>query len=208
MGPDEFEDAAAELARSGQTESRLPGQSPPLARRSESGPAPRHRRSPRGVDARRPSRCSASWIRYSRSQHRTGTRHGQCGRPGVPPSIRSARPAGSPLGSCRIGAGLSSQMAALRPLSSSQRSGASRDRRRTPEEPRETQRFGYSTRRTVGLPRRRIRRVGSHCGNLGPPALSSCATLEHYGPPLDADRTQHSAWRPGILFETPANLIG
>ena len=44
--------------------------------------------------------------------------------------------------------------------------------------------------------------------NLGPPALSSCATLEHYGPPLDADRTQHSAWRPGILFETPANLIG
>src|SRR5216684_9152657 len=33
----------------------------------------------------------------------------------VPPSIRSARPAGSPLGSCRIGAGSSSQTAAWRP---------------------------------------------------------------------------------------------
>ena len=48
--------------------------------------------------------------------------------PRVPPSIRSARPAGSPLGSCRIGAGLSSQTAALRPPSSSRRSGASRAR--------------------------------------------------------------------------------
>ena len=39
--------------------SRPPGQSPPSAMQSESGPAPRHRRSPRGVDARRPSRGSA-----------------------------------------------------------------------------------------------------------------------------------------------------
>ncbi len=36
-----------------------PLQSPPSAMQSESGPAPRHRRSPRGVDARRPSRGSA-----------------------------------------------------------------------------------------------------------------------------------------------------
>jgi hypothetical protein len=39
--------------------SRPPGQSPPSAMQSESGPAPRHRRSPRGVDMRRPSRGSA-----------------------------------------------------------------------------------------------------------------------------------------------------
>ena len=89
--------------------------------------------------------------------------------PGSRPSIRSARPAGSPLGSCRIGAGLSSQTAALRPPSRSRRSEASRARRQTSEEPRHTPRSGYRPRRTVGPPRRRIRRVGSYCGNLGPP---------------------------------------
>ncbi len=87
--------------------------------------------------------------------------------PNVNPWI--SRPAGSPFGSCRIGAGLSSQTAAFRPLSTSRRSGASRARRRTPEEPRHTPGSGYRPRRTVGPPRRRIRPVGSHCGNLGPP---------------------------------------
>src|SRR6266849_3533631 len=43
----------------------------------------------------------------------------------VPPGIRSVRPAASLLGSCRIVAGLSSLTAALRPASSSRRSGAS-----------------------------------------------------------------------------------
>jgi len=127
---------------------------------------------------------SASWIRYSSSQYRTGTRHGQFGRPGIPPSIRSAQPAGSPLGSCRSGAGSSSQTAALRPLSSSRRSGASRARRRTPEEPRQTPRSGYRPRRTVGPPRRRIRRVGSHSGNLGPPKRTRTIDLNPSAAPL------------------------
>src|SRR5229473_5769832 len=93
------------------------------------------------------------------------------GKRGLSPNVSLwiSRPAGSPFGSCRIGAGLSSQTAALRPPSSSRRSGASRARRRTPEEPRQTPRSGYRPRRTMGPPRRRIRRVGSYCGNLGPP---------------------------------------
>src|SRR6266571_4794182 len=95
----------------------------------------------------------------------TGGKRGLC--PNVNPWI--SRPAGSPFGSCRIGAGLSSQTAAFRPLSTSRRSGASRARRRTPEQPRHTPGSGYRPRRTVGPPRRRIRPVGSHCGNLGPP---------------------------------------
>ena len=95
----------------------------------------------------------------------TGGKRGLC--PNVNPWI--SRPAGSPFGSCRIGAALSSQTAAFRPLSTSRRSGASRARRRTPEEPRHTPGSGYRPRRTVGPPRRRIRPVGSHCGNLGPP---------------------------------------
>ena len=94
--------------------------------------------------------------------------------PRVPLGIRSARPAGSPLGSCRIGAGLSSQMAALRPLSSSRLSEASRARRRTPEEPRQTPRSGYRPRRRVGPPRRRIRLVGSHCGKLRSTTTTCC----------------------------------
>ena len=58
------------------------------------GLSPRHGRSPRGVDARRPSRCSARrGYGIRASQYRTGTRHGQFGRPGVRPSIRSARSA-------------------------------------------------------------------------------------------------------------------
>jgi len=149
--------------------SRPPGQPPPSAMQSESGPAPRHRRSPRGLNARRPSRGSARRgyaIRAPGTEREPGTASSAAP---VPPSIRSARPAGSPLGSCRIGAGLSSQTAACRPQSSSRRSGASRARRRTSEEPRQTPRFGYRPRRTVGPPRRRIRRVGSYCGNLGPP---------------------------------------
>jgi hypothetical protein len=147
-----------------------PGQSPPLVRRAESGPAPRHRRSPRGVEARRPPTRGSARRRYG---IRTPAPNGNPARPvrppRVPPSIRSAPPAGSPLGSCRIGAELSSQTAALRPLSSSRRSGANRARRRTSEEPRQTPRFGYRPRRTVESAHRRIRRVGSHCGNLGPP---------------------------------------
>jgi hypothetical protein len=102
-----------------------------------------------------------------------GNPHGQFHRPQVPRSISSARPPGSLLGSCRIVAGLSSRMAALRPLSSSRRSGASRARQRTPEEPRQTPRSGYRPCRRVEPPRRQIRRVGSYCGNLGPPSFSS-----------------------------------
>ena len=115
-----------------------------------------------------PLRCRRDSQGHTSSPEReTRARPGR--PPGSRPSIRSARPAGSLLGSCRIGAGLSSQTAALRPPSSSRRSAASRTRRRTSEEPRQTPRSGYRPRRTVGLPRRRIRRVGSYCGNLGPP---------------------------------------
>jgi hypothetical protein len=53
-------DDAALRARSGSLNNfPSPGQSPPSAMQSESGLCPRHRRSPRGVDARRPLRGSA-----------------------------------------------------------------------------------------------------------------------------------------------------
>ncbi len=97
----------------------------------------------------------------------------------VPPGIRSVRPAASHLGSCRIGAGLSSQTAASRPPSSSRQSGVSRARRRTSEEPPQTPRFGYRPRRTVGPPRRRIRRVGSYCGNSDTLGSTNCPLLHN-----------------------------
>ena len=110
------------------------------------------------------------------------------------PTRRSARPAGSPLGSCRTGAGLSSQTAALRPLSSSRRSGASRARRRTPEWPPQTPRSGYRPRRTMEPPRRRIRRVGSHCGNLGPPPPQHLVSI----------KASAAAWDPAHASATGA----
>ncbi len=93
---------------------------------------------------------SASQIRCSSSQYRTGTRHGQFGRPGSRPASSQGGPPGSPLGSCRIGAGLFSQTAAWRPQSSSRPSGASRARRRTPAEPRQDSSIRVSARSDSG----------------------------------------------------------
>ncbi len=167
---EEFEDASSEFSRSVQIVSRPSGQSPPLARRSESGPAPRHRRSPRGVDACRPSRYSA--------RHRYGVRAPSTEREPGTASSAAPGPAQHQVRAARLDC--LSEAAESAPDCSLRRphgglSPALGRRERAvlgdelPQSRDKTPRSGYRPGRTVGPRRRRIRRVGSYCGNLGPP---------------------------------------
>ena len=105
---------------------------------------------------------------------------------------RTSRPVGWPHGSCRTAGGSSSPRVASRPRSSSPRSEDDHSGRRTPERRRQPPQVLHRPRRRSGRPPRRIRRVGSYCGNLGPPSVSAAPSALNSRVALAAATSGHT----------------